>query len=287
MQLVNEIAVGCELGEGVLWHPIEQCLWWTDIHGCTLYRFNPRQNKITRFSVPERLTAFGFTADPERLIVSFASGIASFWPASAKRVSHATPEQGRPGQRFNDGRVDPRGRFWAGTMNELQPDTASSALYCWSTDCHRELSGLQISNGLCWSPDGATAYHADSPTRCIMAYDFSPEGRFSDPRLLVQTPEGAYPDGACTDAHGNLWSAHWGAGQVVCYSPQGDLLTCISVPTSQPTCVAFGGPDLRDLYVTSAWEGMSESQRLTEPRAGNIFVYRGSAKGRACDFYRL
>ena len=286
MQLVNELAVGCELGESVLWHPSAQCLWWTDIHGRTLYRFTPHSNQLTRFGVPERLTAFGFTSDPGRLIVSFASGIASYWPASSELQWHAKPEQGLAGQRFNDGRVDPAGRFWAGTMNEQQPDNASSALYRWGVGCRRELSDLQISNGLCWSPDGATVYHADSPTRRITAYDFSAQGRFSNPRLFVETPAGAYPDGACTDSHGNLWSAHWGAGEVVCYSPLGDILTRVSLPVSQPSCVAFGGPDYRDLYVTSAWEGMSESQRLAEPRAGNVFVYRGFAQGRACDFYR-
>jgi sugar lactone lactonase YvrE len=286
MRLVDELHVGCELGEGVLWHPGQQSIWWTDILGCRLYCYTPERNSLREFTPPERLSAFGFTSDPNRLIVSFASGIADYWPAQGRVGWLARPELGLPGQRFNDGRVDPAGRFWGGTMNEQQPQTPSSALYSYRDGCRTALTGLCISNGLCWSPDGRTAYHADSPTRRITAYDFSADGDLRNPRLFTQTPEGAYPDGACTDAAGNLWSAHWGAGQVVCYSPQGDRLQTLELPVSQPTCVAFGGPDYRDLYVTSAWEGMTEAQRGAEPRAGNLFVYRGLGQGRACDFYR-
>jgi len=286
MRLVNELELACELGEAVLWHPVQQSVWWTDIQAGKLYCYTPHDHALLDYTPPERLTAFAFTSDANRLMVSFASGFAYYWPTSGRVVWLAKPEQGHPGQRFNDGRADPQGRFWSGTMNEQQPHQPSSALYCYSRACRTELTGLRISNGLCWSPDGRTVYHADSPTRRITAYDFCATGGFSNPRLFAQTPQGAYPDGACTDAAGNVWSAHWGAAQVVCYSPQGEPLLTLSLPVSQPSCVAFGGADYRDLYITSAWQGMTDAQRKAEHRAGNLLVYRGAAKGRACDFYQ-
>lgn len=282
MELVSEVEAGCELGESVLWHPLEQRIWWTDILGCRLYACALNGSELTCWKTPEPLTAFGFTDRAGQLIVSFASGIAYFWPDTGEVQWLARPDIGRA-ERFNDGRVDPEGRFWAGTMAPGRPGEA--ALYCYDGELHLALKGLEIANGLCWSPDGRTAYHADSPRRQIREFQVA-SGRLQRSRRFAHTTDG-FPDGACTDAQGNLWSALWGGGKVVCYSSAGKVLGEFSLPVSQPTCVAFGGPEYRHLLVTSAWEHMSPEARAREPRAGNLFIYHQSSPGRPCDLHRV
>ncbi|HEY7884465.1 MAG TPA: SMP-30/gluconolactonase/LRE family protein [Cellvibrionaceae bacterium] len=264
----------------MLWHPRQACIWWTDIHACRLYRYDPADDKLTFWQTPERLTALGFTEDDDQLIVSFASGIAFYWPEQSRVQWLARPEVDITGNRFNDGRVSPAGHFWAGSLVE-QDTGQQAALYRYNGDnCQRVLTGLQIVNGLCWSPDGRTGYYADSPTRKITAYDHLPlTGELSNPRPFVQTPEGSFPDGACVDARGNVWSAHWGGGCVVCYSPAGEIIETLTLPVSQPTCVAFGGPDLNWLLVTSARENLTPKAIDAEPMAGDLFIFDTTAVG--------
>ncbi|UTF59112.1 SMP-30/gluconolactonase/LRE family protein [Gilvimarinus sp. DA14] len=278
VELVAEIAVGCELGEGVLWDDIEQRLWWTDILDQCLYSAAIDGGELKRWPAPEAITAFGFTSELGQLICSFASGIGYFWPATGQRQWLARPAlQGAA--RFNDGRVDPWGNFWAGT---LSPGAQKAKLYRYDGRLSEERVGLEIANGLCWSPDGKRAYHADSPRREIHEFTLC-GGHLGRGRLFARTPEGVFPDGACTDAAGNLWSAQWGGAQVVCYSNTGAVIATLELPVSQPSCVAFGGPQLHHLVVTSAWENMTQTERKREPRAGNVFVYRTPFQGRLCD----
>ena len=287
MRLLKQLRLGNTLGEGVLWHPRQAHFWWTDIHACRLYTYDPAEDTVQDWQTPERLTAFGFTADDDRLIVSLASGIAFYWPQTGRVQWLARPEQQLPGNRFNDGRVSPLGHFWAGTLVE-DGGEQPAALYRFhpQTGCQRVLTGLQVSNGLAWSPDGSTAYHADSPTGQIMAYDHCPHtGELSRPRVFARTPAGSYPDGACVDAAGNLWSAHWGGGCVVCYGPEGEVLHTLKLPVSQVTCVAFGGPDLDWLMVTTARENFTEADLAREPAAGDVFLYRAPGPGLTCPFY--
>jgi sugar lactone lactonase YvrE len=146
---------------------------------------------------------------------------------------------------------------------------------------------LRISNGLCVSPDGTRLYFADSPTRTISVYELiEPEGILGKRRLFATTPPGAYPDGATVDADGCLWSAHWGAGCVVRYTPEGRIDRTLRVPTRQPSCVCFAGPDLDILCVSSAREGLDELVLDTEPHAGDIFLYRTGIHGLPESEYR-
>ncbi len=278
MELVAEIELGCELGESVLWDELEQRIWWTDILGDCLYSAAIDGTELRRWPAPEAITAFGFTQTPGQLICSFASGIGYFWPATGKHQWLARPPLDGAA-RFNDGRVDPWGHFWAGT---LSPGQARAKLYCYDGELMAARTGLEIANGLCWSPDGDRLYHADSPRREIRV--FTPRGDdLGAGQVFCKTPEGIYPDGACTDAEGNLWSAQWGGARVVCYSPQGDVVHTLVLPVSQPSCVAWGGPDFQHLLVTSAWEHMSPAQRRHEPRAGNLLVFHTPYRGRPCD----
>jgi L-arabinonolactonase len=270
------------LGEGILWDSRRQVLWWTDIQSRRLYRHDWQRAKHQVLDTPERVGSFGLVAGSERLITAFESGIA-LYDTRAGAVSwlarHESPD---PAVRFNDGRVDRQGRFWSGTMVEGDQSPASGCLYSvdatFGTRC--QLTGVRISNSLCMSPDGRQLYFADSPTRTIRVFELNePEGTLGASRIFAQTPAGADPDGATIDADGCLWSAHWGAGCVVRYTPQGRIDRTLRVPASQPTCVCFAGPDLDVLCVTTARTGLSEAALAGEQNAGDVFMYRVGVQG--------
>ena len=281
-ELIDIIPVGNTLGEGVVWDGENGVLWWTDIQERSLYRYDPTTRKLDRIATPERLCSFGLVRDSELLLAAFETGLALYNPATGKTVWLARPHADTPGIRFNDGRVDRQGRFWTGTMVEGNAPEAAAHLYHLDRrgQLHRKAGGIRISNGICWSPDSTRFYFSDSPLRTIYLYDFdAASGEIANRRVFAVTPEGAYPDGANVDCEGFLWSAHWGAGRVVRYALDGTIDRVIEVPASQPTCVAFGGPDLNLLYVTSARDGLKEDALLRHPSAGHLFVYRVDVRG--------
>jgi sugar lactone lactonase YvrE len=281
MEPIESIRVGNTLGEGVLWDAESQTLWWTDIHGRKLYRHDYRAHQTEAIATPERLCSFGLVRDSGNLIAAFESGLAFYDPRSGATKWVARPES-RTGVRFNDGRVDRQGRFWVGAMVEDESVDENASLYCLDGGGKLDIreTGIAISNGICWSPDGTRFYFADSPLRTIFVYDFdAASGAISNKRVFAKTPEGAYPDGANVDAEGFVWSAHWGAGQVVRYAPDGAIDRTIDVPASQPTCIAFGGPDLDLLFVTSARDGLKADALQRHPSAGDVFIYRVGIRG--------
>jgi sugar lactone lactonase YvrE len=282
MELIDIVPVRNTLGEGILWDAEAGVAWWTDIQERLLYRYDPGTREIERIATPERLGSFGLVRGSHKLLAAFESGLALFDPANGAVEWLARPKELRPGLRFNDGRVDRQGRFWAGTMVEGDAPDITASLYCLDGKrrLHCRASGIRISNGICWSPDGTRFYFADSPLRVIYVYNFDPaRGEIANRRLFAATPEGAFPDGANVDAKGFLWSAHWGAGRVVRYAPDGSIDRTIEVPASQPTCIAFGGPDLDLLFVTSAREGLNRDALARHPSAGDLFLYRVDACG--------
>lgn len=174
-------------------------------------------------------------------------------------------------------------------MVESESAPATGCLYSMDAAvglrCH--VQGVKISNGLCMSPDGTRLYFADSPTRTIWVYELvEPEGMLRNPRVFAQTPRGASPDGAAVDADGCVWSAHWGAGCVVRYTPDGEIDRRVEVPASQPSCVCFGGPDLDVLCVTTARVDLDAATLSAEPHAGDVFLYRVGAQGLPESEYR-
>ena len=269
------------LGEGILWDARRERLWWTDIQGRELYCYGWSEAQLKAIATPERVGSFGLVAGSDRLVTAFASGIALYHTDDGSREWLARPEGIAPGIRFNDGRVDRRGRFWSGTMVEDARCAAVGCLYSLDRGrmrCH--LRGIRISNGLCTSPDGGLLYFADSPTRTIYRYELrEPGGELGSPQIFARTPDNAEPDGATIDIDGCLWSAHWGAGCVVRYTPDGRVDRTIPIPCCQPTCVCFGGPDLDVLCVTSAREGLDEQRLRFEPYAGAVFLYRTGTQG--------
>lgn len=276
-----------KLAEGVLWDEQQQRIFWTDIQSSQLFEYCIHTREMQVRHMPERLTCFGLTTQPDVLVCGLESGFA-YYALSSKTVTWITKvETDNPGTRLNDGRVDREGNFWAGTMVE-NPQTRTDNGYLYrlsagaTSDQHsmqRYLSGLQISNGLCWSPNGEAMYHADSPTHTIRRYQIQPASQPNQPptlshaRTFATTANDHFPDGATVDKHGNLWSAQWGSSKVVCYAPTGKIILTVGLPVSQVSCVAIGGPKLDWLIVTTASE-LSAEQKKQEPQAGNIFVFQ-------------
>lgn len=281
---VTAIGIDAALGECALWDNARQEFLCTDIDGRALYRWDWSTQGTIRLDLPDRLGAFALIDGADWLI---AAAEKSFHLLSRETGEHrevARVEEGMRFTRLNDGRADRRGRFWAGTMAETRPapDGSSGSLYCLAPGQppRRVLTGVAISNSLCWSPEGDRMYFADSPTHLIRTYRFEPEsGAVSEPRDFARAPAGVHPDGSCIDAEGCLWNAQWGAARVVRYSPDGRIDRVVELPCSQPSCVAFGGPDLDHLFVTTARVGLSDAALATEPLAGSVLVYRTPFRG--------
>jgi sugar lactone lactonase YvrE len=196
----------------------------------------------------------------------------------------ADPEADRPEMRFNDGAVGPGGRFWAGTMNVNEdPEGTDGVLYRLDPDgsVQRMDDGFSLSNGLGWSPDRRTLYFTDTFRRAIYAYDYDPAtGAVAGRRPWVEIPEGdGYPDGLTVDAEGGVWSARYGGWKVVRFDPQGRVDREVRLPVAHVTSCILGGPDLTDLYVTTAWEFLTAEQRAAQPQAGDLFRVRVEVPG--------
>lgn len=281
MQPIAIIKAGNTLGEGIIWDDESQSIWWTDIEAKHLCSFDWRHQTMRRFPTVERLGSFGFIADSGLLIGAFESGFAVFDPEKGLAGPIARPEGLAPGMRLNDGRVDCQGRFWAGAMVEHPTRSTSACLYSVQDGTIRTCErGVAISNGISWSPDSTCFYFADSGQRTMWRYCFDAAGgTISMPQEFARTEEPACPDGATVDREGYIWSAQWGGGRVVRYAPDGHIDRVLEVPVSQPTCVAFGGPNLDLLFVTSARVGLCRDALAAQTGAGDVLVYNVGVQG--------
>jgi len=282
-ELIDQVPCANVLGEGVQWNHRDNCVWWTDIKSNKLYRYHPDTKDLMQWNTPEAVGCFAFAETDSRLLLALASGFAWFDPSSGELEWLSKPEAHLTGNRLNDGRVDRQGRFWVGSIVEQQhaPDQSAS-LFCLNhhQQVSSHLTGLRISNSLCWSLDSTRLYHADSPSHQIKVYDFDAvSGTLSNGRVFVQTADSVEPDGSCIDAENHLWNAEWGGQRLVRYTPNGDLSFVLPVPVSQPTCMAFGGAAMTLLFVTSARIGLSDEALVAQPQAGNLFIYRTDFSG--------
>lgn len=247
----------CKLGEGPLWHPERGELFWFDILGKRLYR------KGQHWQFDRHVSAAGWV-DRETLLIASDRDLFLF-DLETGSEEHLLPlEAENPVTRSNDGRADPQGGFWIGTMG-LNAEPGAGAIYRYFRGEMRMLfDDIQISNSICFSPDGATAYFTDTNTQRIMAVALDAEGwPAGEPRVHVDLTGTDYrPDGAVVDAGGNLWSAQWGVGRVACYDTQGREVSAIDFPATQISCPAFGGPKLSTLYVTSASVGLGSRAQM-------------------------
>jgi len=283
-QVEHVLAVRNVLGEGPVWDTQEQTLYWVDIEGQVYLRYLPQLDEVERVTVGARIGSFALRASGG-LVMATDRGFALWDPAGRQLTTIADPEAGRPAMRFNDGKVDPRGRFWAGTMTEDEQQHAAGpgSLYRLDPDLsvHRMDTDYAIANGLGWSPDGQTMYVTDSPRHVIYAYDYNAAtGQVTNRRPLISTDgESGVPDGLTVDAEGYIWSARWGGGKIVRYGPSGAKERELRLPVQYPTSCCFGGPTLSDLYVTSASQPIPPEKRASQPLAGDLFRVRTSATG--------
>jgi sugar lactone lactonase YvrE len=277
-RLIDVIALRNVLGEGPLWNADDGKFWWTDIMACRLHRLDPGTRAVETVATPERLGCFAFIGgEADRILAAFQSGLGVFACSTGTVDWIARPEVGT-GRRFNDGRVDAQGRFWIATMVEdaSRAGADSAALYRFDAGgLSVQQGGVRIGNGLCVSPDGGTLYFADSPRQVIDAYELDQAtGALSGRRRFATVTEG-YPDGAAVDCEGCLWSARWGAGQLVRHAPDGAVIEVLRLPVRHPTSVAFGGPDLRLMFVTSAQHG----DAAADPSAGSVLMLQAEVAG--------
>ena len=261
------------LGEGPLWDERTKRLYWVDIDGYALHTFDTVCGADSTIDVGEHIGCLGLRTDGT-LIAGLTRRIAVI-DADARTVKTLIERSELPESRFNDGKVGPDGRFWAGTMS-LMKKRGEEKLYTLDRDGRliaRE-SGITTSNGLDWSVDGRTMYYIDTPTMCVVAYDFDNAHGISNKRTVITfSADEGRPDGMCADADDMLWIAHWGGHRVTRRDPRnGALLAQVNVPASFVTSCCFGGDDLTDLYITTARKPVSEDALTKEPHAGGVFV---------------
>lgn len=279
----------CELAEGPVWH--DHALYWVDIVRGDLYRLADGTGVPVRRHAGGLLGAAAPAGGPHWILAKDDGFSLFHWETGETRHWH-DPEAHLPENRFNDGKCDPQGRFWAGTMHLRGEMNAGGALHVFdrSLVSRTVLGGVSLSNGLGWSPDGRFFYHIDTHTRRIEAFAFDGEsGTLSGRRTLHEVPEGqGWPDGMTVDARGNLWVALWGGGAVICVDPEtGKEIARVRTPVSQPSSCTFGGEDLETLFITSAWQDLTPGQRAAEPLAGSIFQVKPGVRGLPVNVFAL
>jgi L-arabinonolactonase len=270
------------LGECPIWCERQQALFWVDINAGLLNRFDPSTGINTSWRFDEPIGSFALCQD-DRFVVALKSGLHRFEPKSAALTPLAKPEADKPGNRLNDGRCDYTGRLWVGSMAD-PPDPArpSGTLYRFDAEqrCTPMVSGLVVSNGLAFSPDGRILYHSDShvSVRTIWAWDLDPDGNISNRRVFVDTHGmPGRPDGGAIDADGCYWMAANDGWEVVRFTPAGAIDRRIPVPVAKPSMLTFGGPKFDTLYIASIRpEGIDLSN---QPQAGSLFAVAPGVTG--------
>ena len=251
--------VRAALGEGPTWSREERRLYWVNINGHTVNRFDPATGANEVCQLPEQVGSF-VLREAGGLVVALRSGFHFLDFDTAALTPIVDPEADKPDNRFNDGRCGPDGRFWAGTMRDPQdPTQRTGALYCLDTDLswRTMVPDVGVSNGLAFSPDGGTMYYADTRQETIWTFDFDAEsGTLGNRRVFATTHDlPGRPDGGCVDAEGFYWSANVDGWQMVRFAPDGSVDRTIKLPVQKPTMPAFGGDNLEIMYVTSIGSG--------------------------------
>jgi len=277
VELVAESAD--QLGECPIWDERQQVLYWVDSRGPAVKRVDTGSGKVHVLPIAEVVGSIAFR-EGRGLLAATKSGFHFLDPESGSLAPVARPETHLPDNRFNDGRCDRQGRFWAGTMSDVRRDPVGT-LYRLDTDlrCTALRNAIIIPNGLAWSPDGRTMYFADTMRHTIWAWDYDPgTGAATRERVFADTGAGR-PDGSCVDADGCLWNAEYGAARVVRYTPAGAVDRVIELPVANPTCCCFGGPRLDELYITSARQRLTADELALQPLAGGVLAVRPGVQG--------
>lgn len=266
-------ATRCELGEGPLWHPERQELFWFDIYGRRLH------GRERVWDLDGMGSAAGWI-DRDRLLILTETGLWVLDLRDGAQSQVAAVEADDPGTRGNDGGTDPWGGFWFGTMGR-NGETGAGRLYRWYRGELRQIrDGMSVPNAMTFDPARGRAYVSDTPQHVIWAYGMDADGWPTDPQVFVRD-ETLMPDGGTVDAEGRLWSAQFGQGRVLCFDAEGAVVATERLPTPQASCPRFGGADLGTLFITTGQENMDAEERAAQPQAGMTFSTRVSLGGRA------
>jgi sugar lactone lactonase YvrE len=275
----------CELGEGPVWDAARACLWWTDIDGRAIWRFDPATTTAQQFTPPDRVGFLAVCASGTLLIgCAKALYLADVTADSLQTTKQADVEPALRTTRVNDGRADRSGNVVFGTLDEQQPRTPIGSFYQYST-AHGlrrlDLPTCRVANSLAFSPDGQTLYFTDTPTNVIRCADYDAgAARVTNLRDFVTLgPGDGHPDGSIVDADGCLWNAAWGGACVRRFTPDGRLDRVVEIPAKNPTCPAFGGGDLATLYVTSSRQQHTADELSAAPQAGGLFAVAPGVRG--------
>ena len=274
------------LGEVPRWHPLEHALYWIDALKPEIHRLDPASGKIESWTPPEKLGSFAPSAGGG-LIIAGRNGFALYDPRSGRFERIADPESNAAENILNDGRCDSRGRFWAGSMTKTM-ERASGRLYRVEQGRVDALDdNIWVANGVAWSPDDKKMYFADSHVKTIFVYDFDlAQGTIGKRRLFAEMGDRpGVPDGSSVDAEGFVWNAVFDGGCLARYAPDGRLDRTVPMPVSRPTACAFGGADLRTLYVTTARFRLPPEKLAAEAHAGGLLALDVGVKGLAEPLY--
>jgi sugar lactone lactonase YvrE len=278
----SNIPAQCLLGESPYWSLERQSFFWVDIENGKLFEHHIESGNTKTYTFPHRL-AVVLEGKDGKLILGLDRKLASFDLETEELTWLLEVESDLPLHRFNDGKVDPKGRIWIGTLSTKFTEGAGS-LYCISEQnrVDKKLDKLTISNGMVWTEDSETFYFIDSPTRQIKAFDYSLEtGEIKFRKIAVTVPEElGTPDGMCIDKEGMLWVAHYGGSGVFRWNPDsGELLAKIELPVRHVTSCCFGGKNLDQLLITTAQENLSEAQLKEFPMSGDVLLVKMKTKG--------
>lgn len=274
-------------GEGPLWHPGEEAIYWTDINGFTVQRYRPADGHVQTWHFGEPACALSLTTGPGRLLLALGSQVILWTPATDARVVLARPETDTPAHRLNDGATDPAGRFWVGSMpNNVAPDGTPQEYGGYTGSLYRIASDgsattwdreFGIYNTAVWSPECRTFYGGDSVANVLYAYDYDVATQsIANRRDLLRGYQRGAPDGSAMDVEGYLWNCRFGGRCIVRLSPAGEIERVIEMPVSNITNCDFGGPDLQTLYITTA---ALETGAGESPLAGGLFAVRTHVPG--------
>jgi sugar lactone lactonase YvrE len=284
-----EFKVRALLGEGAFWNHRSQEFYWVDILGKSLNIYNPSNKSNRKFPLPYRIGTVVPQTD-STAVVALDNGIYILNTNNRLLTLLSNVEENIPTNRFNDGKCDPSGNLWVGSMR-LDETIPAASLYKVAPDgtTTKMLENITISNGIVWTKDGTTMYYIDTPTGKIRAYDFNKENStISNERTVVEVdPDDGFPDGMAIDEEDMLWVGLWNGNAVGRYDPKtGELIEKIEVPAHNVTSCAFGGPNLDILYITTAKVDMTEEETAKYPLAGSIFSVKPGVKGVKSMFFK-
>ncbi|KAF1043447.1 SMP-30/gluconolactonase/LRE family protein [Xylophilus sp.] len=290
MQVEKDVPVRCVvqgadiLGEVPLWCGRTGRLWWTDVRRPALQSYEPATGAFRALRMPSDMLS-GSIALREQggLLLATATGLYTFEPDSGHAPERiADPIAGAPGMRLNDGKTDRRGRFWVGSMHDTDRSATGTLFRVDADGSFRPmLDGFVLPNAICWSPDDRTMYFADTHNQIIWAFDYDiAQGAIANRRVFKDwTHQIGRPDGATVDTEGYLWNCMVASGQLVRLAPDGSVNRVIQLPVTNPTCPAFGGPDLDTLYITSHSQRLTAQQLAREPLAGALLALDVGVRG--------